>query len=209
MAKHPARSWTTSRDIRHTGAWLRPSNAGRSVLRSDNRIRHQLHARSGGAFRPWGQSRRMPSLRIFSRWRHTNLGQQKDGGRQVRQDYWTSANGWRVTSASKYNFPWQGQRRVGRRSEWRTAAGTVRSLAQIEWSTGRGRYSERCPRIQAHFLRQTISWPWVQLDWRATTAAAIGINRSNPALSLPGDLRSLAPSRASTCKTSWIDGSLF
>ena len=43
----------------------------------------------------------------------------------------------------------------------------------------------------------------------ATTAAAIGIDRSNPALSLPGTCGASLQLRASICKTSWIDGSLF
>ena len=43
----------------------------------------------------------------------------------------------------------------------------------------------------------------------ARTAAAIGIDRSNPTLSLPGTCGALLHLEQSTCKTSWIDGSLF
>jgi hypothetical protein len=43
----------------------------------------------------------------------------------------------------------------------------------------------------------------------AATAAAIGIDRSNPILSLPGTCGALLHREQSTCKTSWIDGSLF
>ena len=76
-------------------------------------------------------------------------------------------------------------------------------------SPGRGRYSEHCQRIQAHFLHQTISWPSVQLDWLREDGGGNWYRSEQSCFVIARDLRSLAPSRASTCKTSWIDRSLF
>ena len=60
-----------------------------------------------------------------------------------------------------------------------------------------------------HFLRQAISWPWVQLDWLRDDGGGNWYRSEQSCFVIARDLRSLAPSRASICKTSWIDGSLF
>ena len=57
--------------------------------------------------------------------------------------------------------------------------------------------------------RQVISWPWVQLDWLRDDGGGNWYRSEQSCFVIARDLRSLAPSRASTCKTSWIDGSLF
>ena len=66
---------------------------------------------------------------------------------------------------------------------------------------GRGRYS-------AHFLRQPFP-SWVQLDWLRDDGGSNWYRSEQSCLLIARDLRSLAPSRASICKTSWIVGSLF
>ena len=63
--------------------------------------------------------------------------------------------------------------------------------------------------FQAHFLRQAISWLWVQLDWLRDDGDGNWYRSEQSCFVIARDLQSLAPSRASTCKTSWIDGSLF
>ena len=73
---------------------------------------------------------------------------------------------------------------------------------------GRGRYSISAI-LFCSLLRQAISYSWVQLDWLRDDGGSNWYRSEQSCFVIARDLRSLAPSRASICKTSWIVGSLF
>jgi hypothetical protein len=63
--------------------------------------------------------------------------------------------------------------------------------------------------FKLNFLRRAKSWPAVRVYWLRDDGGGNWYRSEQSCFVIARDLRSLAPSRASICKTSWIDGSLF
>ena len=63
--------------------------------------------------------------------------------------------------------------------------------------------------FKLNFLRRAKSWPAVRVYWLRDDGGGNWYRSEQSCFVIARDLRSLAPSRASTCKTSWIDRSLF